>query len=273
MRSSSSTFLLALASILLLATVGADIAGSGILSWVPESLRVLNIPSILMVLSGVMLATAISHPPDVLRHGLPYLFRILSHSRVNEKTMSVDVERILQWQQSLKQNRHKTRAELADRLDQTFEGYVFGLLSTNYSGDEIRLLGEAKLEHRQRQTSRCADMFGDMGRFAPAFGMLGTLIGLIQMLGSFESIADLGQGLSFALMTTLYGIVMANTIFGPLESKIRNVAAAVAARDRMMLDGILLIHDGVQPLQVYDTLMTNHSGLGVEALPASLSEG
>jgi len=267
MRASSSTILIFVISTAMLVMVALDIAGSGFLPALPDSIRVLNLPSILLVVGGVLLATAISHPPNVLREGLPYLTRILSHSGFNESTRTVDVARVMEWQQMMRQNRLKTRNQLAEELEHTFEGYLFGLLSTNYGVEDIRRLGEAKLRHRADQMARCADMYGDMSRFAPAFGMLGTLIGLIQMLGTFDSISELGQGLSFALMTTLYGIVMANTLFGPLESKIRNVAMADEARDRMMLEGILQIHEGVQPLLVFDTLMANQSGLGIDTMP------
>lgn len=253
----------------LLAVTGLEIAGVIRFDWIPEPVRILNLPSILLVLAGVGLATVISHPPEVIRRSVPYLFRLLSHTRNTEQSLSVDIERILAWQHQMRTNRLKTRAELAAKLEHSFEGYVFGLASTNYPDEEIRRLAEAKLTHRHEQIQRCADMFGDMSRFSPAFGMLGTLIGLIQMLGSFENVNELGRGLSFALMTTLYGILLANTFFGPLESKIRNVAASDLGRNRMMLDGILMIQAGTAPLVVFDHLSSHNPGLRFEPLPAT----
>jgi chemotaxis protein MotA len=269
-RLSISTFGIVAVCGALLAVMGLEIAGLIRFDWIPQPLRVLNVPSILLVLAGVGLATVISHPPEVIRRSVPYLFRLLSHSRSTEKSLEIDIVSILGWQHQMRANRLKTRAELATKLEHSFEGYVFGLASTDYSEADIRRLAEAKLTHRHDEIQRCADMFGDMSRFSPAFGMLGTLIGLIQMLGSFENVNELGRGLSFALMTTLYGILLANTLFGPLESKIRNVAYSDMARSRLMLDGILMIQSGAAPLVVFDHLSTNKSALRFEPLPTTV---
>jgi chemotaxis protein MotA len=271
MKISFFTFVVALLCLSIVATVSAGILDIITIGIIPDNLQVLNIPSILLVLSGVFMVTAISYPPEVIKKSIPFLFKFFSHSIISNKTKDIDIDLMLQWQQQLRINNRKTRAELSNKLEQTFEGYIFGLLSTGYSKEQVKEMALSKARKRYQQMIGIADLYGSMAKYAPAFGMLGTLVGLIHMLGSFDSIEDLGIGLSFALMTTFYGLLFANLLFNPLEEKLNTVAQEEYSRNKMMLDGILLINDGSQPLYVYDVLNANKNTLEIGNLPPSLT--
>lgn len=267
MRVSKFTLITFTISNLILITVVFHILGMVTIAFIPEQLELLNLPSIALVLSGVIVATTMTYPASDFSHSLPYLFRLFSHTRFTEKTADIDVARIMQWQQELRRNRNKKRAELAETLGDTLEGYLFGLAGTNYAPDQMRELALSKIRYRHNQLLRTADMFSSMGNYAPAFGMLGTLVGLINMLGSFQNIAQLGAGLSFALMTTFYGILFANMVFLPLEGKIRNAANNELVRSQMVLEGILMIQEGRPAVYIHDKLRTYSSRMAVEDLP------
>lgn len=91
------------------------------------------------------------------------------------------------------------------------------------------------------------DVFRVWGALAPAFGMIGTLIGLIQMLSNLDDPAKIGPGMALALLTTFYGALMANLIFIPIAGKLGIRSEAEIALKEAVLEGILAIQAGTNP--------------------------
>lgn len=236
------------------------------LSFLPELLQTLNLPSMFLVLAGVFMVTVISYPPELVRKSVPYLFRVFSHTPINSRSHSLEIEKIMRWQHVFMYEARKQRLQLADSLENTFEGYVLGLLNTGYSRQSVHQMAVAKAMRRYEDAAKVSGIYGSMARFAPAFGMLGTLIGLIHMLSNFDRIENLAVGLSFALMTTFYGLLLANLLFSPIEEKIETAAKEEYARNMMVLEGIMLIHDGNQPMYVYDVLNTTKTSYEIEEI-------
>lgn len=102
----------------------------------------------------------------------------------------------------------------------------------------------AFLEDRHRQGQQ---MFEYMGAMAPAFGMIGTLIGLIIMLGNLSDPDAIGPGLAVALITTLYGTLFANLIFIPVAGKLRQLSENEVLVKEIIMEGILSIQQGENP--------------------------
>lgn len=92
------------------------------------------------------------------------------------------------------------------------------------------------------------------GTFAPAFGMIGTLIGLVSMLTSLEDPAQIGSGMATALVTTFYGAVLANALFLPLAGKLETRSKEEMVGKTMIIDGIMAIQSGDSPRIVEEKL-------------------
>lgn len=90
-------------------------------------------------------------------------------------------------------------------------------------------------------------IFGALANYAPAFGMIGTLIGLVQMLRNLDDPSSIGMGMSVALITTLYGALVANIIALPIQGKLEQRTGEEVAIRRMVLQGILSIQQGDSP--------------------------
>ena len=98
-------------------------------------------------------------------------------------------------------------------------------------------------------------LFKNMGAYAPAFGMVGTLIGLVQMLQDLSDPAALGVGMATALITTLYGAFFANLFFIPMAAKLFERSAEESLMKNMLLEGVLAIHAGDSPRIVGDKML------------------
>lgn len=102
-------------------------------------------------------------------------------------------------------------------------------------------------------------LFKSMSVIAPGFGMLGTLIGLIQMLSRFEDPTQIGPGLAVALVTTFYGSLLANLVALPVAGKLKLRGEEEARIKLMMLDGLLMLAKRATPTQMREALRTHLS--------------
>ena len=93
-----------------------------------------------------------------------------------------------------------------------------------------------------------------MGAFAPAFGMIGTLIGLVQMLSSITSPEGIGAGMAIALLTTFYGALMANVFFLPMAGKLKTRTQEELLLRELIIEGIVAIQSGDSPRVVEEKL-------------------
>ncbi|CAM5328191.1 flagellar motor protein PomA [Thauera mechernichensis] len=102
-----------------------------------------------------------------------------------------------------------------------------------------------------------AKVFSAMGDVGPAMGMIGTLIGLVQMLSNMEDPKSIGPAMAVALLTTLYGAMMATMIFLPMADKLNLRMTEEARLNAMLIDAISAIQNGTNP-RVIETLLTSY---------------
>jgi chemotaxis protein MotA len=98
-------------------------------------------------------------------------------------------------------------------------------------------------------------LIDDFSKQAPAFGMIGTILGLIIMLARIEDRSTIGQGMSVALMTTFYGALIGYLMFGPLKKKLEDRDGAETLVKEIMIEGILSIQGGDNPRILEEKLL------------------
>lgn len=117
---------------------------------------------------------------------------------------------------------------------------------------EIMTLEINSMEKRHYEASA---VFKTLAAFGPAFGMLGTLIGLIQMLVSLSDVSNLTSGMGKALITTFYGSMLANLIALPISTKLDYKTDQEVSAMEMIIEGVLAIQSGVNPRIIEDKLI------------------
>ena len=127
------------------------------------------------------------------------------------------------------------------------------LVITGYTGNEVReILKESAFSIYQRETQHI-DVLKQLGAYTPAFGMVGTLIGLIVMLGSMGSDPDsIGTGMAVALITTLYGILFARLLYMPAANKVTQRADNSLFRNLLLVESLVLLAERKSPRYIQD---------------------
>lgn len=106
-----------------------------------------------------------------------------------------------------------------------------------------------------------AGIFRNLADIAPAMGMIGTLIGLVAMLKNMEDPKSIGPAMAVALLTTLYGALLANLIASPIATKLSNRREEEKLNRQLVLDGIIGIADGQNP-RVIESMLRNYLAQG-----------
>jgi len=128
-----------------------------------------------------------------------------------------------------------------------------------YSLDELTEILETRIDYREIREKSQADLLKTMGTMAPAWGMIGTLIGLVIMLAGFGGDEGggtdaLGAGMSAALITTFYGSVFANLFFLPMAAKFNQRIVHTSSLQALLIEATRLIHQRKHPLIVREKL-------------------
>lgn len=138
-----------------------------------------------------------------------------------------------------------------------FLAYGIQLLVDGHDANVVRKLLETDLYKTQDRHAIGAKIFKVIGDVGPAMGMIGTLVGLVAMLSNMSDPKAIGPAMAVALLTTLYGAVLANMFALPISSKLELRAEEEAMTKLMMIDGLIAIQAGQNP-KIIDAMLRNY---------------
>ena len=200
-----------------------------------------NTPSLMIVFGGTMGATLLAYPlVDVLS-----VFKVAKNVFMH-KSQSVS-ELIPMITGFAKKARQEGILSFESQLEDIEDAFLVQGIQMAIDGMESRAIEDVMvteiiyLEERHRLGS---DIFTTMGGFAPAIGMLGTIIGLVQMLMQMEDPSQIGAPMAVALLTTFYGTMLANLVFIPVAGKLKTRSKQEILIKQMVLQGVLSIQSG-----------------------------
>ena len=126
-------------------------------------------------------------------------------------------------------------------------------------GEEVEIVLRSEMEAYLDRQEDGREILAYLADAAPAFGMIGTLIGLVLMLGNLEDPTSVGSGMATALITTLYGAIAANTVFAPLAKKLEQRSREEAFQGEISIQGCAMIASGIDYRMMQDKLLSQLS--------------
>ena len=128
------------------------------------------------------------------------------------------------------------------------------MIADGYSAEAIRTSLERERDLDYERLEEGNKIFKALGEAAPGMGMVGTLIGLVSMFGHMDDPKKIGPGMAIALLTTLYGAVVANVIALPIADKLGNRAAEEGTNRSLIIEALVMIREGKNPAAIRDEL-------------------
>tara|TARA_Y100001970_G_scaffold41963_1_gene52195 strand:- start:380 stop:1279 length:900 start_codon:yes stop_codon:yes gene_type:complete len=220
-----------------------------------------NVPSIIIVFVGTITALVISQPLDRLKN-IPI---ILSNVWKTENWSYMGI--IDQMCGYADQARKKGTFSLDKQVQELPDGFLkkgMDLMISTPDANKLKSHMFTEMVNISSRHKNGADLFKKGEKYAPSFGMMGTVMGLIVMMNNFdltgkeldEVMVGLLGGMGTALITTLYGVILANFVFGPIAGKLETLSAIEIRHKTVLMEGILSIHAKEHPIIIRDKLMT-----------------
>ncbi len=206
--------------------------------------QVLQPTAAMIVLGGTIGAVMVEFPASVVAQA----FRNLRHVFLTDDPASDTLVRnLLQYAyKARKQGLLSLDSELA-RIHDPFLRESLMLAIDGVKAPELRKLMELQMEYQGEQQERIPRVFEAAGGFAPTIGIIGAVIGLIQVMQHLHDINEVGRGIAVAFVATLYGVGTANLIWLPCASKLRFRIREKQMAQEMTLEAVLSISEGVNP--------------------------
>ena len=139
------------------------------------------------------------------------------------------------------------------------------LVVDGHDARTVRSVLELKLRGLDERLERAPAVLEAAGGYAPTLGILGAVLGLIQVLHHFEGTADVGSGIATAFVATLYGVGLANLVLLPLATKLRVHYREDLLRKALIVEGVVSIQEGATPHLIADKLRAFREDEGAEA--------
>lgn len=231
-----------------LATILGILVSFGLILWAlvigGNPIIFLNLPSALIVLGGTFGATLINYPWRNV-FGVFQVLRNAFFSRQHDPVQIIDA--FLGYAQRARREGILAIEPLIKNIEDDYLRKGLQLTVDGLEPQVIQEIMETEIAYLEERHDRGAEVLTMMGTFAPAMGLIGTVIGLVQMLRSMNDPSTIGPAMAVALLTTFYGVILANLVFNPMAGKLRARSREEVLVREMILEGLLAISKGENP--------------------------
>ena len=211
-----------------------------------------DVASVFIVLGGTIAAVVAANPGSRLKNFGKHIGIIFNQKKYNPLQV---IDEITEFAQIARKNGLLALEERANQLEDPFFKKSIMLIVDGNDADKVRDMLMSDIEQLSARHDDVIAMYELGSSAAPAFGMIGTLIGLINMLASMgDNSSDIGPAMSVALITTLYGVILANLVFNPISNNLRTRDQEEILCRQLIVEGVMAIQSGENPKFVKEKL-------------------
>lgn len=210
-----------------------------------------NLPSLIITLGGAFFATLMSVSLADFIGGLKSFTLIFKAPNLNTVEM---IQKIIEISNVARKEGLLSLEEAAADMDEPFLKKGILLIVDGTDPDLVRAIMETELVSIEGRHKTYIGFWETLGSMGPAWGMIGTLVGLVDMLYHMDNVATLGPAMAVALITTLYGSMLANWICSPVAAKLKADNESEMMMKEVMIEGLLSIQAGENPRVIEEKL-------------------
>ena len=203
-----------------------------------------NVPSLIIVIGGTIGATFIHYPFKDIFNAASVSRKAFFH---REPTSQETVEQLVRFAGKARKEGILALQAVTGEVQEPFFLKALQMAVDGQEAQDLKQMLENEIEYIQDRHEGGADIFVAMGTYAPAMGMIGTLIGLVQMLQTMNDPSTIGPAMAVALLTTFYGAIIANVFCMPISGKLRNRSQSEVLRKTLIAEGMRCVLVGENP--------------------------
>jgi len=205
---------------------------------------VAQVTAAMIVLGGTLGAVMVATPPKVLKGSLKRMMGVVKDPVPPIGEM---LEEIIEYSTQARKNGLISLENAAAEISDPFLRKGLTLAVDGSDLQEIRAMLELEIDIEEERAEAEAKVFEGAGGYAPTIGIIGAVMGLIQVMKNLADIEEVGHGIAVAFVATVYGVGLSNLLFLPMAQKIKARAHAEAKRRVMITEGIAGIVEGLNP--------------------------
>ena len=206
--------------------------------------EIAQLTAALIVLGGTTGAVMLSTPLRTLKGALSRLAGIFLDSSPDLHHV---LEEVIGYASKARKHGLVSLEETANAVEDTFLRKALNLAVDGADLQEIRAILQLEIDIEEQDREAEAKVFESAGGFAPTIGIIGAVLGLIQVMKNLANIDEVGRGIAGSFVATVYGVGSANLFFLPAANKIKARAQAHLQRKELILEGVLGIVEGLNP--------------------------
>lgn len=220
-----------------------------------------SIEGLVVVVGGVIAVAFMSFEADDVRSALAVIAAMLNEFKEpkaeRRDTLHHDMIEIIGWAYLVKEHgMRRLEKSLARRgIADPFVKYGLNMVVTEYAPQDVRTMMETAADAGYERESMPVEVLHTMASHAPAFGMIGTLIGMVAMLCNLhDDVSGIGSSLSVSFLSTLYGVLSARMIYMPAAAKLKQVVEKRRFRNQLITEGMVMLVTNQSPAFIKDRL-------------------
>ncbi|BCO08541.1 chemotaxis protein MotA [Desulfolithobacter dissulfuricans] len=204
----------------------------------------IDVPSMLIVFGGTIGVALINYPlADILG-----AVKVAKKTFLYQETSTNDlITQLIEFANKARKEGILSLQALIDSVDDQFLVKALQMAVDGQEPEDLKTMLNTEIEYIQDRHSKGAEIFLSLGTISPAMGMVGTLIGLVQMLQNMSDPSSIGPAMAVALLTTFYGAVIANILCNPMAGKLKTRSKSELLQKTIIVEGMGSILSGENP--------------------------
>jgi chemotaxis protein MotA len=213
--------------------------------------QILQPTAAMIVLGGTLGAVLIQYPLPVAISGVKRLAHVFVEPGQDAQSM---IKLLVTYANKARREGIISLDKEIETIQEPFLRRALMLAVDGTESHELRKIMELELDNKEEQDEKIPQLFESAGGFSPTIGIIGAVLGLIQVMQHLDQISEVGRGIAVAFVATIYGVGLANLFFLPVAGKLRIRVREEQILREMTLEGVISILEGMNPRMLEATL-------------------
>jgi len=222
----------------------------------------------MIVIGGTAGAVMLQFPLNIFLAALRQVMKIFISSKADEDAI---LKQLVKFANKARKSGIVSLDQDLPSVDDPFLKQALMLAIDGTEPSEVRKIMQMELDNKTEMEEKIPQVFEAAGGYSPTVGIIGAVLGLIQVMQHLDNIDEVGRGIAVAFVATIYGVALANLICLPIAGKLKIRHREEQMIKEMMLEGVICILEGMNPRMIETKLRTflfnNKPGTPIEATP------
>lgn len=216
-----------------------------------------SLGGLMIVVGGVIAVAFMSFEASDVKTALRAIRRMLEEPRMTQDNLHRDMTALIYCARIIKEKGMRNLESVIGKssIGDPFVRYGLNMVVSGYASEDVRAMMETAADATYERDHAPVDVLQAMASHAPAFGMVGTLVGMVAMLCSLNSdVSNIGGSLAVSFLSTLYGVLSARMVYMPAAAKLKQEADNRRFRNHLITEGLVMLVGGKAPMYIQDRL-------------------